>query len=315
VSIGRHQPSLTDRALHAKRESRTVDFKRSFDPESPGDWCELIKDLVAMANSGGGHILIGVEDAGATGQPGAADKVLALDSAHVTDKVAKYTGVQVEDFSIADGYRDGRLIGIISVGSAARPLVFEKPGTYALPDGKQKSAFSVGSLYVRHGAKSEPANSSDLARIVERAVQAARKEWMNGVRKIVNAPSGSQIALLPGGVRQSSEPDATPIRITNDAAAPEYRLVDPDATYPWRQKELIGEVNKALPSASRINQFDIQAVRHIHHIDTDTRFCYKGRFTPRQYSPEFCQWLVDSYNADSGFFQNARDAFGSRRPG
>ncbi|GAG15539.1 unnamed protein product, partial [marine sediment metagenome] len=34
---------LIDKGLKAKRESKYVDFKRSFNPKSAGEWCELIK--------------------------------------------------------------------------------------------------------------------------------------------------------------------------------------------------------------------------------------------------------------------------------
>lgn len=44
---------LVEKGLRAKRESKYVDFKRQFDPASAGEWCEIIKDVVAMANSGG----------------------------------------------------------------------------------------------------------------------------------------------------------------------------------------------------------------------------------------------------------------------
>ena len=40
---------LVDRAIKAKRESKYVDFKSSFEPASTGEWCELVKDIVAMA--------------------------------------------------------------------------------------------------------------------------------------------------------------------------------------------------------------------------------------------------------------------------
>jgi len=80
----------------ACRESRLVDFKASIDIESTGDWCELIKDIVAMANSGGGAIIFGVDDHGKLSD---ADlTALSLDSAKVVDKIAPYTGVQFADF-------------------------------------------------------------------------------------------------------------------------------------------------------------------------------------------------------------------------
>jgi len=39
-------------------ESASADFKSSFDPQSKQDWCELIKDIVAMSNSGGPKALV-----------------------------------------------------------------------------------------------------------------------------------------------------------------------------------------------------------------------------------------------------------------
>lgn len=305
---------MIDKALAAKRESKTVDFKRSFNGESASDWCEIIKDIVAMANSGGGVILIGVEDDGSPAPAGSAGGILVTDPAKLTDKIAKYTGVQFDSFDIAEGVRNGQAIGLIAVDPAQRPLIFEKPGTYAVEDGKQKTAFGMGTLYVRHGAKSEPASSEGLWRIIERVLQKQRKEWMTGVRRVVNAPSGSTITVLPAGaVHQSSDPAAAAITLTDDPSAPEYRLVDPDSTHPFRQKELISEVNSLLLEADRINQFDIQAVRNLYAVDTDPRYFHKARFATAQYSPEFRDWLLEQYASDHTFFVKVRREFSRRR--
>ena len=304
---------MIDRVLEAKRESKTVDFKRSFDPSNAGEWCELIKDMAAMANSGGGHIVVGVEDDGLPAAGGTAALVLSLDPAQVTDKIAKYTGKQFDGFAIEEGRRGGSPVAVIAIPPASRPLIFEKPGTYPVADGRQKTAFGVGTLYVRHGAKSEPANSEDLARIFERFAQALRREWMSGVRRVVNAPVGSTVSVLPPGVRQSQDPTATPIRITTNPSAPEYRLVNPDETHPWRQKELIAEVNAAVQPGDRINQFDILAVRHLYDIDADHQFFHKARFAGPQYSPEFREWLLCQYNQDHDFFRKTRHDFKHRR--
>jgi len=50
-----------DKARNAKRESKYIEFKERFDVNQSQYWCEIIKDIVAMANSGGGCILIGVK--------------------------------------------------------------------------------------------------------------------------------------------------------------------------------------------------------------------------------------------------------------
>lgn len=293
--------------LSAKRESKRLDFKRSFDPDLAADWCEVIKDVVAMANSGGGNILIGVQNDGTTTGDASVAKVLALDPATLTDKVASYTGSQFDGFAIVEGTRASAQVAVISVGPAQSPLIFARPGTYVLPDGKQKNAFSQGTLYVRHGAKSEPATTEDVSRLIERRLQEARREWMAGVRKVVTAPAGSRIQVLPAGVRQSSSADATPIRITDNPSAPEYRLVDPDVTHPWRQKELIAEINKKLPDGKRLNQHHVRAVRQLYEIDSKPEFYHKGKFSSPQYSAALYEWLLDQFTRDGQFFIKAAD--------
>ncbi len=46
----------------ADNETAGLDFKAAFDPKAAQDWCELIKDVVAMANSGGGIVVFGIND-------------------------------------------------------------------------------------------------------------------------------------------------------------------------------------------------------------------------------------------------------------
>jgi Putative DNA-binding domain len=64
MAVQRRTKSTSDRdlAVAAVREGKTVDFKSQFDPASEAECTEFVKDLVAMANSGGGFILIGVQD-------------------------------------------------------------------------------------------------------------------------------------------------------------------------------------------------------------------------------------------------------------
>ena len=95
-------------ALTAKRESKGVDFKRSFDQDNPGEWCELLKDVVAMANSGGGSILIGVNNDGTPSRDASVARVLEIDPAVITDKIAKYTSVQFDGVSLAEAQRGRR---------------------------------------------------------------------------------------------------------------------------------------------------------------------------------------------------------------
>jgi hypothetical protein len=107
---------------------------------------------------------------------------------------------------------------------AAIPLVFEKPGTYDIGAGKQKTAFGVGTVYFRHGAKSEPGTSEDIRRVIERQLENTRRLWIKGVRSVVQAPRGAQIVAVQSTARAGQNVLATKLRAVNDPNAMPVRL-------------------------------------------------------------------------------------------
>ena len=88
--------------------------------------------------------------------------LLVLDQAVITDKVAAYTGEQFSEFVMEEGARDGHQVALLVVRGGRVPMAFRRPGTYDIGEGRQKTAFAQGTVYFRHGAKSEPGNSDDL---------------------------------------------------------------------------------------------------------------------------------------------------------
>ena len=281
------------------------------DVASRGDWCEIVKDVVAIANSGGGVILFGVDNQGV---PSGTDlaPLRDIDPATIADRTQPYTGTQLVDLEVSEAEKAGNKLVAWLVDAAPMPRVFEKPGTYPVERGKQNTAFARGTVYFRHGAKSEPGTTEDLTRALNRKLESARKEWLSGVRKLVRAPTGSRVAFLPPDVRQSNAPNATPIRLMDDPAAPGYRLVDPDITHPFRQTKLIPNVKKHLAKSIKFNSFDLGAVRYVYAIDDKPALAHKPRFGSRQYSLEFAKWLVDQAQADPAVFIKARVKYKGR---
>jgi hypothetical protein len=169
-----------------------------------------------MANSGGGIILFGVSN---DGTPSGAEMkgIASLDPAKVTDLIYKYTDCQFQGFEIRRLHKNGCEIWAIDVNSASTPMVFSQTGNYADASGKQKNAFVGGTTYFRHGAKSEPGNSEDLRLFIERRLASIRHEWLDGIAKIVEAPSGSVVSVMPPGSVASS---SAPVRLTTDPSAP-----------------------------------------------------------------------------------------------
>jgi schlafen family protein len=299
---------LIDKGLKAKRESKYVDFKRLFNPASAGEWCELIKDIVAMANSGGGIILIGLDNGGVPSKEDV-HPVLKIDHAMLVDKIHKYTGQPFSDIEIHEAKKEGEQIAIFKISEVKVPLVFQNVGTYEVSPGKQKTAFSRGTVYFRHGAKSEPGTTEDIRKVIERQLETIRSEWLDGVRKVVKAPQGSSVTVFSGEVKESNSPDATPIRLVNDPNAPTYRLLDHDISYPHRQTELVNVVNRMLPEGIKINTYDILAIRRTHGIDCNQHYCHKSKFGSQQYSDAFAKWIVEEHKKNPNFFKKAREEY------
>ena len=301
--------SRIDEALAASRESRYVEFKTSFDPSNRRDLCEVLKDVLAFANSEGGVIVVGLDD---SGEPTGSDvhPLLRTDPADLANKLTAYTGRHFEGLEVRGHKKAGKSIATLSIEPAPVPLVPIRPGTYEKEPGKQAVAFSVGVVYVRHGAKSEPATSNDLERIIERRLKELRAFWLGGVRKMITAPAGSILSVAPKGLQISDKSTALPVRVTNDPNAQVVGLADPDRTHPYRLHDLIPLVNEGLKALGiKINDYDVRAVLALFGADKDTSYTWKPQFGSRKYSETFAQWLVAQGKQDKRFFKRTRSTW------
>ncbi len=296
---------IVQKTINAKRESKAIEFKESFDVTSPGEWCEVIKDIIAIANSGGGTIVFGL---GNNGEPSGSDvsAIISLDPADITNKIQKYTGYEFSYFDLHEHHKAGHNIAVLTIEGLPTPVVFIKPGTYDIGGGKQRSAFSTGTVYFRHGAKSEPGNTEDIRKIVEKQIDLMRKEWIRGVKRVVEAPRGSRLLVVPQDVYESTSDKATPIRIVDDPKAPAFRKVDTDTTYPYRQKEALQAINDRLGGAAILSTYDLLCLRRLHNLENNTRFCYKPKFSGLQYSEALVEWIVEQQLKDPHFIEHCR---------
>jgi hypothetical protein len=289
------------------QERDTLEFKDRFDPTNTGDWCELIKDIVAMANSGGGRIVVGANDDGTTSGHNTSD-FLGIDIADFINKVHKYAETQFSGFRTFEILREANHFAGLDVDGVRFPIVFSAPGTYEIATGKQKSAFSKGTVYFRHGPKSETGSSDDLRAVLERELERVRSFWLDGISKVVQAPEGSQVQIVQQAVSlMPATHDTQKIRLTIDGEDPEFRVVDNDQLYPYRAKELVEQLKKKIQPRT-VNSYDIQIVRKVHGVDDNPNFSHKGKFATRQYSEAFVDWVSSEFEKDVSFFEKARVA-------
>jgi hypothetical protein len=300
-----------EEALALNHETQSVDFKRQFDPSSNSEWCELTKDLVAMANSNGGIILIGLDD---DGNPvPQAPLARSLDPADVANKIFRYTGRHIRDIRVVPAEKAGHPILALLVPAVRIPLIFTQPGTYQIEGGKQKTAFGQGTIYFRHGAKSELGTTEDLRLAFESELIARREEWLGNIRRVIEAPPGALVQVVPAEHTDEGGPQTLGVRLVHDPSALSVPQWNPDDTHPFRQKELLAAVNERMPS--RVNSFDIQCVRRVHGVDDQPNFFHKPRHGSPQYSNAFIEWLLEEFTRDTAFFEKAREKYKNKAGG
>jgi hypothetical protein len=164
-------------------------------------------------------------------------------------------------------------------------------------------------LYFRHGAKSEAATGVDVRDFIRRQLDATRTQWLANIRQVMHAPDGAEVAVVETAERDE-EGRPTLIRLTKDPHAPLYGQVDPDHSHPYRQKEVINEVNSRLGDGT-VNAFDVLSVRRVHQVSEETRpeFVHVPKFGSPQYSDAFVDWLVGEQQHDPQFFAKAKSAY------
>lgn len=266
-----------------------------------------------MANTGGGIIVFGVEDNGHPAELFESTHLLRLDLADLTNRVAKYTNVQFSDLEFVEVQRGARAHAALIVGEADVPIVFTKPGTYDVGGGKQKTAFSQGTVYFRHGAKSEPGNRDDLAKWRDREIERLRTQWMSGVRKVVEAPKGHTVTVT-APAEASGDAPTLQARISNDPNAPTFMPLNAEELWPWRQKNLLKAVNSSLAGKRPVIGHDIVCInRKFDVLKTRPDFAYKPHpLASPQYNAAYANWIVDQIRKDPEFIETCRAAYRNR---
>ena len=302
---------LLELAQTATKEGRQVDFKERFDPLSPQDWARIIKDVIAMANSGGGVILFGIKDDGSYSNFDR-NTIIGIDPAVVADKISSYTREDFSEFEILEITRKKRRLAGILIFSTPTPIVFTRAGTDVTEDkGKQKPAFVKGSVYFRHGAKSEPGTTSDIKSVIDRVVSRIKKSWLQGIRKVASIQEGEEVIVSRKETATTTIPTQRVLgKIVTNKDAPSFRLENPREVWPFRTKELVAEINERLDGEKTITIHDILCIRRRHNINENTTpdYVYKPYqdLSPR-YSVPFASWILGSYKKSQKFFDEARE--------
>jgi len=281
-----HTDALVARALAASTPTRTIAFVSSYG--TPRDDLNLVAHVAALANSGGGVVVVRELNGH------------ALDERVVADVVASYTAEQLDDLEVR---RVERSAAIVVGARDETPIVFEKAGTWHDSEGNEHTLFGRGTVFFRHGRRSDPATARDMHRFTERLTRRQHRAWEHNVKKAAHAPADAEVFVVR---RKAAATDSlAPVRVVDDPNAPALARTDFDVTHPYRQREVVDLLNDRA-GGKIATGYDVQCVRKAYAIDQRPEFFHRPKFGSPQYSDAFVAWMLDEHARDPEFFETAK---------
>jgi len=160
--------------LVAEWETRSVDFKRELRTKTADEKAELIKDVIALANtqaSGSRLLIIGFEDK-AHAYHGPPDPKITQE--HLEQLMSQYTAPMVDvRYEIVD-YRAGK-VGRLGILRDPKKLPYRVAKSIG-----DKKRIEQGDVFVRHGSLCEPPTDAELLAIEEEGRRARASNGPQG---------------------------------------------------------------------------------------------------------------------------------------
>lgn len=165
-------------------EEDFLDYKLRYDHKDKEQKVELVRDLISMANTRGGYIVIGVDENKGVGTgfiPVGIDIECrrALDITKISDQLAPFVATRLDIRLTIHSLPEieNRTFALIYVAQGTElPIIFEKDGAF---QGKQgtDARFHTGDVYVRRGAASMRADQNDMRRFTSLTRRREREIW------------------------------------------------------------------------------------------------------------------------------------------
>lgn len=266
------QPMVVNERLVFPPEDAEVEYKECAPGSSKELKVDLVKEVVAMANSGGGSIVLGISDHGAL----VGVDSLILTEASLRDTLSRYIGSAKIDLRVINREYHEKKIQIVEVEGVRSLIIFEKPGTYPVPGTKnqQNTAFSVGTIYCRNGSKSEPASNRFVESFIRRERQDESEAVISRLLKAARVPEGKHLV-----VTELAPEQVAGVRLDEHGVPIDPRAYD--QIYPFRQKELIQELRRR---GIQCNSYDIQCMKRVFDLESDVSLTHQNDHASRKYT-------------------------------
>lgn len=219
------EPSVSreklDALLAEGSEHSSLDYKEVLDlgKGSARGIVELAKDVAAMqAEPDGGYIVVGADDHGNPVPGLTPDLACHFDDATLRAKLGKY----LTEPEIRVGQHEVNGMTVVLIYVAPHPngwAIFHQPGDYE-HNGKTKTVFRVGDVFVRHGTRSERWDDTDVPRLLKRVIARRKEAWRREFAEDLAAArvghTADNLAELPAAAITWSIDDETFTQLTTE---------------------------------------------------------------------------------------------------
>ncbi|MCL4465475.1 MAG: ATP-binding protein [Chloroflexi bacterium] len=230
----------------APAEGRDLDFKLQFDPTNPAALLELVKDIVAFANSGGGTIVLGRNETHVPGLPVSA--VTDLDSSRIGDAVDRHTEKGMMHISHArEDLANGNVVVTISVEPSLYPVVIGRDGTVDVPGKGQTSILRRGDIWVRHGSRTERLSQADIRSWVDGAYERGLDRLLSAAQVVRDAGLSRTIELrMPQGEVLRTPSDLLDDALRRNALGLPHLLTGRELLWAFTQRRFFSPTDEQL---------------------------------------------------------------------
>ena len=162
-----------------KTENNRWDYKRDIHINPNYKFAEILKDILAFANSGGGWLVLGVDDEGEI--VGVEEKIdpTSLGS-KITDTINSQVMVDLNYYKLELG-EELKTVGLLYVHDSDRILLCPKD----ISNSKNKPIIKANSVYFRRNASSTIANKDDYDFLIEKMIRRGSYKFEDDELKII----------------------------------------------------------------------------------------------------------------------------------
>ncbi|MFA4828784.1 MAG: ATP-binding protein [Thermodesulfovibrionales bacterium] len=213
-----------DFIVNYRGETTYIDYKESFDPNEQREWLNIIRDILAFANTCGGYIVFGVRDK-TFEKVGVEEKdwkqLVDPDSIH--KRINAYIQPPLTSLTSKHLMIDGMNFIILHIPeSLGNTHIVVKEGKFIDNNKKEVIRLRKGEIFVRRSGSSQLIEPIDLEGVINRRITFFKDSLLSKISRIVEAPLERDVLIIEKGQEEitakgnkyilSNHPEAVPIK-------------------------------------------------------------------------------------------------------